>query len=211
MPDTGVPPAYPHDLERRVRLHDGREVLVRPILPSDAPELALAFRRADPETLYRRFLSPPPVLTGRLLRYLTTVDYVHRLALVAADARTGTGVAVARFEPVGEGVAEVAVVVEPAWRRVGLATALVELLAEAALDRGVHTFTATYLAENQPVASLVAATGGGRQRIRSGLAECAVALNRERVTAAVDRIGSGFGPDPAGGPPCASPGRRGSR
>jgi GNAT superfamily N-acetyltransferase len=146
--DATLPPAYPRDLERRLRLLDGREVLVRPVLPSDAPELASAFRRADPETLHRRFLSPPPLLTGRLLH---------------------------------------AVVVEPAWRRVGLATALVELLAEAALDRGVHTFTVTYLAENRPVASLVAATGGGRQQIRSGIAESVIALDRARVEAALDR------------------------
>jgi RimJ/RimL family protein N-acetyltransferase len=189
MADAGLPPGYPHDLERRLTLHDGREVLVRPILSSDAAELATAFEHADRETLYRRFLSPPPVLTARLLQFLTTVDYVRRLALVAVDPLTGTGVAVARFEPVGEDVAEIAVVVTPAWRRVGLATALVELLAGAALDRGVHTFTVTYLAENQPVASLVAATGGGRQRIRSGIAECAIALDRERVTTAVDRLG----------------------
>jgi GNAT superfamily N-acetyltransferase len=186
--DATLPPAYPRELERRLRLHDGREVLVRPILPTDAPELAVAFQHADPDTLYRRFLSPPPVLTGRLLRHLTTVDYVHRLALVAIDPQSETGVAVARFEPAGDGVAEVAVVVEPAWRRVGLATALVELLAEAALDRGVHTFTVTYLAENRPVASLVAATGGGRQHIRSGIAECAIALDRERVMTAVDQF-----------------------
>lgn len=187
MADATLPPAYPRDLERRLRLLDGRWVLVRPVLPSDAPELASAFRRADPDTLYRRFLSPPPMLTDRLLHHLTAVDYVHRLALVAFDTRSGTGVAVARFEPAGDGVAELAVVVEPAWRRIGLATALVELLAEAALDRGVHTFTVTYLAENRPVASLVAATGGGRQQIRSGIAECAIALDRERVEAALDR------------------------
>jgi RimJ/RimL family protein N-acetyltransferase len=174
-------------LERRLLLHDGREVLVRPILPSDSPELADAFRRADPETLYRRFLSAPPALTERAVRRLTTVDYVRRLALVAADAVSGAGVAVARYEPQGDGAAEVAVVVDPRWRRVGLATALVELLAEAALDRGVHTFTATYLAENRPVASLLN-SAGGRRYIRAGIAECAIVLDRDRVAAAVQEL-----------------------
>jgi len=186
MADPGLPAGYPTGLRRRLRLRDRREVLVRPILPSDAAELAEAFRRADPDTLYRRFLSGSPQVTERLLRHLTVVDYVRRLALVAADAETGTGVAVARYEPQGDGVAEVAVAVDPGWRRVGLATALVELLAEAALDRGVHTFTVTYLAENRPVSSLVSgATGPGLRRIRDGIAECAIALDRERVEAAV--------------------------
>jgi GNAT superfamily N-acetyltransferase len=182
MAGTVFPSGYPHELQRRLRLRDGREVLVRPILPSDAPDLAAAIGRADPDTLYSRFLTVSPHVTDRLLRYLTTVDYVRRLAIGAADAATGTGVAVARYESPGDGVAEVAVAVDPQWRRVGLATALVELLAEAALDRGVHTFTASYLAENRPVASLVRDAGGsGGQRIRSGVAECAVVLDRNRL------------------------------
>jgi RimJ/RimL family protein N-acetyltransferase len=182
MAGTELPSGYPYALQRRLRLRDGREVQVRPILPSDAPDLAAAIGRADPDTLYSRFLTVPPRVTDRLLRYLTTIDYVHRLAIVATDAATGTGVAVARYEPQSDGVAEVAVAVDPKWRRVGLASALIELLAEAALDRGVHTFTATYLAENGPVARIVRDAGGaGGQRIHSGVAECAVVLDRDRL------------------------------
>lgn len=123
--------------ERRLRLDDGRMVRIRPILPSDAPELAEAIRTADPDTLCRRFLGAPPRVTAELLTRLTTVDYVRRFALVAFDPTTDRGVAIARYEPLTEGVAEIAVAVDPAWRRAGLATALVELLAEAALERGI--------------------------------------------------------------------------
>lgn len=184
-----VPARYPREFERRLALRDAREVVVRPIVPADAAQLAEAFRAADADTLRRRFLSTPPRLTPALLTHLTTVDYVRRFALVAADARTGRGVAIARFEPLSEGVAEVAVVVDPAWRRIGLATALVELLAEAALDRGVHSFSATYLAENRPVAAMRELAGGtGRHLIRQGIAEFAVALDREQVAAAVREL-----------------------
>jgi predicted GNAT family acetyltransferase len=58
-------------------------------------------------------------------------------------------VAIARYEPAGDDKAEVAVAVSPAWRHVGLAAALIALLAEAALERGVITFTASYLAANE--------------------------------------------------------------
>lgn len=176
-----LPPGYPVDFERSIRLRDGRSVWVRPILPSDAPELAEAFRTADPDTLHRRFLGSPPHPTARLLTRLTTVDYVQRFALVARDPASGKGVAIARYEPVAEGVAEVAVVVDPAWRRVGLASALVRLLGEAALDRGVHEFTAAYLAENRPVEALLAHADGGRPLIKHGVAELDVDLDRERA------------------------------
>ena len=175
------PPGYPADFERTIQLRCGRSVWVRPILPSDAPELAEAFRLADPDTLYRRFLGAPPHLTERLLTWLTTVDYVRRFALVARDPVSGKGIAIARYEPVSDGVAEVSVVVDPAWRRVGLASALVRLLGEAALDRGVHGFTAAYLAENRPVAALLAHADGGRHLIKQGIAELDVNLDRERA------------------------------
>ncbi len=180
-----VPPGYPREYEREVRLRDGRTVEVRPIIPADAARLAEAIRTADPETLRRRFLGSPPPITPALLARLSTVDYRRRFALVAADPRTGQGVGIARYEPVEPGVAEVAVAVDPAWRRVGLATGLIEMLARAALDRGVQTFSAYYLATNRPVAALLGLAGRqGRQVIEEGFAEAAVALRRHDRAAA---------------------------
>ena len=43
----GLPPGYPAHYEQEVVLSDGRQVLARPIRPSDAPELAEAIRTAD--------------------------------------------------------------------------------------------------------------------------------------------------------------------
>ena len=103
---------------------------------------------------------------------------------MACDRASGESVAVARYEPVDDGVAEVAVVVDPGWRRIGVATALVEMLAEAALERDIHSFGASYLADNQPVAALVGLAGGSPNRkVWRGVAEVAVQLDREPVTA----------------------------
>lgn len=170
------PPGYPVDFERRVRLRDGRAVFVRPILPGDAAELGAAIRSADPDTLRRRFLGATPAVTPKLLTHLTVVDYRNRFALVARDGPTGPGVAVARYEGMGGGVAEIAIVVDRNWRRVGLATTLVHLLGEAALQRGIHTFTASYLADNRPVAALLAEAGGA-SFIKAGIAELEVDID----------------------------------
>lgn len=177
---SGLPPGYPAQYEQEVVLGDGRKVLIRPILPSDAPELAEAIRTADPDTLRHRFLGGPPALSAALLEHLTVVDYVHRFALVAADPVTGRGVAIARYEPAGPGTAEVAVVVSPAWRCAGLATALIMLLAKAAAERGIHAFSASYLAGNRPIAALVEQAGGlGTQVIKQGIAEFSLALDQQ--------------------------------
>jgi RimJ/RimL family protein N-acetyltransferase len=182
-----APPGYPARYERWLHLRDGREVFVRPIVPADAPALGAAITSADPETLRRRFLGGSPRITPALLARLTTVDYAHRFAVVAGDA-AGRGVAIARYEPAGDGAAEVAVAVDSAWRRVGLATELVALLARAALEHGIHIFTATYLAQNRPVAALLEHTdGAGHPMISQGIAEAVVALDTTRQQDARDR------------------------
>jgi RimJ/RimL family protein N-acetyltransferase len=172
-----LPRGYPLDFERIVRLHDGRRVFIRPILPGDAPELAEAIRTTDAETIRQRFLGGRPHVTPELMAHLTKVDYVRRFALVAIDPVRRQGVAVARYESVGDGVAEVAVAVAPAWRDAGLATELVQVLAQAAADRGIHSFTGTYLAENRPVAALISDAGAAADQVTDhGIAEFSVQL-----------------------------------
>ena len=173
-----VPSGYPSSYESVIRLADGRQVEIRPILPSDKPELAEAIRTADAETLHARFLGGPPPLTAAVLDGLTRVAYVSGFALVARGR--GRGVAVGRYAalpPSGDGsvLAEVAVVVAPEWRRVALATALVQLLARRAQACGVTDFTALFLAENRPVTEL-AHEGHARVVIAEGAAQLYASL-----------------------------------
>jgi GNAT superfamily N-acetyltransferase len=182
---AGPPPGYPWEYQRLVTLDDGRRILIRPILPSDAPGLAEAIRTADADTLRRRFLGGPPPLTPELLAHLTTVDYIRRFALVAIDPVSERGVAIARYEPAGEEEeAEVSIAVSPGWRHAGLATVLLMLLAEAAAERGIRTFSGSYLAENRPVAVLIEDAGGpDGQLIEQGIAEFSVGLGGHLETA----------------------------
>lgn len=155
---TELPPGYRTDLERSVLLSDGREVFIRPVRPDDAPALRRAIETADPDTLRTRFLGAPPHDEASIAR-LVTVDYDRRLAL-AAFAPDGIGVAIARYEGEAEGTtAEVAVAVDPHWRRVGLGSRLLNTLGHAAVDRGFRRFTALVQADNAPVLSVLKASG----------------------------------------------------
>jgi RimJ/RimL family protein N-acetyltransferase len=128
---------------------------IRPIEPRDADELRGLFWRLSPESRYFRFLSPVNQPGETCLRHFVEVDHRDRDALVASlDDQV---VAVARYDRDRSQPrrAEVAVVVEDAWHRHGIATALLRELTGVATDRGVERFTATVAAENRAVAKLV--------------------------------------------------------
>jgi len=169
--------AYPSELETSVVLADGREVFVRPIRPDDADALRGAIEAADYDTLHARFLGSAPT-DDASIRRLVEVDYDRRLALVALAA-DGRGVAVARYEgQPGSTRAEIAVAVDVDYRRVGLGSALVRRLGEAALARGITRFTAVTLAENRPALSVL--TGSGLPytlKISQATAEIVMALD----------------------------------
>lgn len=158
------------------RLRDGRKIILSPLTPAYRDQLASAYREADPATLYQRFCGPPPRLTPELLRHLTELDFDRRFALVACD-RPEHGIAIGRYEATGKaGVAEIAVVVRPEWRRLGIATILVHALAEAALAHGFVRFSATFLGENRPVAALLEEAHAARSLVE-GIGESRVRLD----------------------------------
>jgi protein lysine acetyltransferase len=139
-------------------LSDGTRVLVRPIRPDDKQLLADGLRRLSRETVRRRFLAAKPRFTSTELRYLTELDGVNHIALVAVLADDpDVLVAVARCVRLTErhDTAEMAIVVGDPWQGKGLGRALSSALADAALEVGIRNFEATILAENVPARRLM--------------------------------------------------------
>ena len=162
---TGDGAPYPPGFEADVVLDDGRTVHVRPVVPGDAGELAAAVARADPETLHERFLGGRPPRTEEEVLRLVTLDHVRRFAVAAFDEH-GRGVGIARYE--GERtwpVVELAVVVDPAWRGVGLARRLVHDVSRRALDLGAERATATFWEGSVPVLGLLEEAGLPERRV----------------------------------------------
>ncbi|MDA0136934.1 GNAT family N-acetyltransferase [Solirubrobacter deserti] len=150
-------------------------VLIRPITPEDKPLLSAGLRMLSPETAMRRFLSPKVSFSAAELRYLTEVDQVDHVALVAVDALHGGLVAVARSVRVSEDTAELAIVVGDPWQRMGLGRRMIELLAERA---NVDKFSGTMLATNRGAVKLLRGFGThvDRDVIEGGVREIVVQL-----------------------------------
>jgi GNAT superfamily N-acetyltransferase len=152
------PAGYPAEFEQWIEVADGRTVFARPIVPDDAPMLQREIETADPETIYQRFFRAPVRLDAAQLDRLCRLDYGARFAL-AAFSTDGEGVAIVRYESTEPGVAEVAVVVQNEWRGLGLGTALLASLEEAAVERGIRRFTAYYLPDNAAIEALLSDRG----------------------------------------------------
>jgi GNAT superfamily N-acetyltransferase len=166
----------PRDREL-VALPDGSEIRIRPLTLADGPELVKGLEQLSPRSRYRRFLGTPHIGPAEV-RYLTDVDHHDHEALGAADARTGAGIAVARYirEP-GTDRAEIAVTVENGWQGRGVGTALLLRLADRARAEGIRRFTGLLLAENAPMRALLAELGTPELTdLRDGTVEASVVL-----------------------------------
>lgn len=134
-----------------VTLDSGKQVAIRPIAAEDGPALGAAYNRLSDETKYRRFMAVKPHLSGTDLRYLTNIDGARHVALVATEVdRTDQILAVARFVrlPDDPDTAEFAIVVGDPYQRDGIGSALMQRLAEAAVNCGVKRLLGTMLADN---------------------------------------------------------------
>ena len=134
---------------------------LRPLEPSDRAEVAGFFQGLSPESRYRRFLSPKPVLSQRELTYLTVVDHRWGEALAALEPRECAIVGVAHYggEVGRPGVADVAVVVADEWQQQGIGTALGRSLIARARVNGFRRLTATTMWENRPARALLRGLG----------------------------------------------------
>lgn len=148
-----------------VRLRDGTELDLRPVLPGDNERTANGPVEFSGETLYRRFQSVR-VPTASLMRYLFEVDYVHHFVWVMTDGPDGPVVADARFvrEEGDPSVAEVAFIVADAYQHRGVGTFLMGALAIAAKYHEVQRFTARVLADNYPMRAILDRAGARWKR-----------------------------------------------
>jgi acyl-CoA synthetase (NDP forming)/RimJ/RimL family protein N-acetyltransferase len=145
--EVPIPPGYPAEWDADVVLSDGGTARVRPIRPDDGPRLLDFHARQSPESIYFRYFTPHPHLSDDEVGHLVNVDYVDRMAFIAL--RDDMMVGVARYDrwPL-RSEAEVAFFVDDEHRGRGIATVLLEYLAEAARRAGIRAFTATVLPTN---------------------------------------------------------------
>lgn len=138
-----------------VRVRDGTELFLRPVLPGDVERTATGRVEFSTDTIYRRFQSVRKP-TRSLMTYLFEVDYLEHFVFVLTDGADGPVVADARFirDQDDPTEAEVAFIVGDDFQGRGIGTFLMWALVVAARDDGVRRFTARVLADNAPMRAI---------------------------------------------------------
>ncbi|MBK5305090.1 MAG: GNAT family N-acetyltransferase [Frankiaceae bacterium] len=153
---------YPGSEERTVVLRDGAVVLLRPARTGDALALQDLFYRMPPHDVYTRFFRHLTTLPLSTAEHLTSVSFEDEVTFLAVVGDWGSeqivGTASYFLDRVS-GTADVAYIVDPSYKGLGLGTALQERLVSYARSQGVRAFTADVLHENKAMLRLFESSG----------------------------------------------------
>jgi GNAT superfamily N-acetyltransferase len=150
--------SIPAAVEGDVVIRGDATLTLRAIRPDDGPRLIDFHEHLSPRSVYRRFFFVHPKLSPAEVERFTRVDHLDRFALVAEDG--GHLRAVGRYERMtGTTEAEIAFVVADEYQHHGIATVLLERLAEAAWGNGITTFVAYTLTENREMLGVFLKSG----------------------------------------------------
>ncbi|MDG4551835.1 MAG: bifunctional acetate--CoA ligase family protein/GNAT family N-acetyltransferase [Candidatus Contendobacter sp.] len=154
---------YPKELEETVALSNGRELLLRPVLPEDEPALQALALRASPDDLRRRFFQPIRELSHDMAATLTQIDYHREMALVAVGPGLPGkaevyGIINLSADPNNER-AEYSILIDRALMGLGLGNRLTRRIIHYARARGIQEIYGEVLTENKPMLQMNRALG----------------------------------------------------
>ena len=153
---------YPAHLTHECRLLDGRRVVIRPILPNDAPREREFLSRLSGESCYLRFHRWVNAPSDKLIHFFTDIDYDRHMAFVCVVPR-GNGeelVGEARYVVGPDGKScDFGIMIADTWHKTGIAGLLMEALIRSARDRGLESMEGLVLSNNTTMLRFARALG----------------------------------------------------
>src|SRR5450759_5843233 len=147
MAGNAMSTATSRDRARDTILRDGSAIRIRQARPDDEPGLVNFLRGLAPESRRMRFAGLVSDLEGQAHRWAAPADPAD-CSLVAETGIADRIIGHASYDRVGPDSAEVAFIVADDRQGRGIATLLLEELAERAQEAGIATFCADVLPEN---------------------------------------------------------------
>ena len=155
----------PRDFNIDAVLRDGETVHIRAIRPDDKQRLLDGFHRLTNRSVYSRFFQFKETLNNEELTYLTEVDFIDHVALVATlpgkdhHEIIGVGRYIRTDLPGQEVHAEFALAVADRHQGRGTGSLLLQNLIIIALSAGISVFEADILTENRQMLKVLEHSG----------------------------------------------------
>jgi acyl-CoA hydrolase/RimJ/RimL family protein N-acetyltransferase len=143
--------AYPVGEVHKVRLSDGRELLVRPTRTSDTGAMQELFYRLSEEDVHTRFFQKLTSLTDTAAQHLCSVDYEEEMAFAAVMGPSTNERIIATssyYLSPATGLAEVAYMIDPEWQGMRLGGIMHAELVQYARKHGARGLRADVLPSN---------------------------------------------------------------
>jgi len=164
----------PRDFTSAHTLRNGLAVTIRHLRADDRERIARAVRQLDRESVYTRLFSYRKELTEAGLDRIMRVEPGREVALVVTtrvgddEVVIGSGRYVVSNSDDQGRTAEIAFVVEEDYQGLGIASRLLQLLAQLAREQGIAALEADVLAGNKAMLAVFARSGGPITTRREG-------------------------------------------
>ncbi|RMF07731.1 MAG: GNAT family N-acetyltransferase [Alphaproteobacteria bacterium] len=160
---------YPRELEGCLTTVDGREFLLRPIMPEDEPALQATFAKLTPDEIRMRFFAPIKTLPHVQAARFTQIDYDREMALVLTEPGIPGeaeifGVVRLTADPDNER-AEYAILVRHDVSGLGLGHMMMERITDYARARGIGEVWGDVLRENKRMLAICDDLGFTREAV----------------------------------------------
>ncbi|GIU43304.1 bifunctional acetate--CoA ligase family protein/GNAT family N-acetyltransferase [Shewanella colwelliana] len=154
---------YPKELEQRAQLKNGRDIMLRPILPEDEPKHLAFDNSLSDEDRYKRYFGVRSKMTHEEMAVLTQIDYAREMAFIATakgdDGEEITlGAIRASIDP-DNTEAEFAMAVRSDHQGQGLGKLLLEKLIDYYKANDTEVLTGFTMFENRSMANLAKRLG----------------------------------------------------
>lgn len=147
----------PKEMRTAMLMHDGTQLIIRPIHPTDEPNMRDLFHSLSQQSIYTRFMSRMKWVPRKQVQQFVYIDHRTEVSIVATipEANGDTIVALGGYYlDTKTNRAEVAFVVADEYQNRRIGSFLFKHLCKIAKSHGIAGFTAEVLDENKAMQTL---------------------------------------------------------
>ncbi|MHA1195079.1 MAG: GNAT family N-acetyltransferase [Promethearchaeota archaeon] len=176
---------YPEKYETKLKLKNGKTLLIRPVKPTDERMIQELHYSLDEKDRYFRFFYPVRDFRHSKMQPMVNIDYTTSMIIVGEYNEEGEKQIVALgafFKSTQPSTAELAFVVRKDWRGLGITKFLLNYLVKIGRELNYRTFTGSILMENKPMLHIIDTSGYKLmfKRIEGGVIDFAIDITKQQ-------------------------------